>query len=360
MNQLISDDEVIIEARRGLGIITLNRPRALNALTLEMIRIITGTLHTWRTDESIKAVLFRGAGDRAFCAGGDLKAFHRAGMDFRKGNSSAKTPVVFFAEEYAMNRLVFQYPKPTIAVMDGITMGGGFGIAGHCAHRIVTEKSVIAMPETGIGFFPDVGSIFHLLRCQKHIGHYMAMTGLPITGADAIMAGLARYFIKCENTENIPYALENIGGDANAIEKAISGFTVAPPQPTLATHADKIDHFFRITNIHALLAVLDKDPSDWAQDTLKTLRRRAPASVMVTAAYMARAENMDFDEIIRTDFILAQRFVQRNDLYEGIRAVLIDRDNAPKWSPHDFDQITEDFVENYFTPTGYTLDDAAY
>ena len=168
MNQDIMPDTVVSDIRGSLGVITLNRPEALNALTLDMIRSIAVTLKRWQHDDAVKAVLFLGAGERAFCAGGDIKSFHSAGMAYRRGEVDLKVSALFFAEEYSLNKHIFHYPKPTIAVMDGITMGGGYGIAGHCKHRLATKNTVFAMPEVGIGFFPDIGSVYHLLKAVSY------------------------------------------------------------------------------------------------------------------------------------------------------------------------------------------------
>lgn len=353
MNSGDSNGEIVTERMEGLGVITLNRPAALNALTLEMIRAITGILQGWKKGDSLKAVLFAGAGARAFCAGGDLKAFYRLGMDARRGDTLAQVPAVFFAEEYALNRTIFHYPKPTIALMDGITMGGGFGIAGNCAFRIATEKTVLAMPETGIGFFPDVGSVYHLLRCPMSFGRYMALTGLPVKAHDAIHAGLADYFLSSDISRNVA---QNLAG-SDLSQRSIAAFfkerSGQIPLGEFSAMLEATDAVFRIPNIYALFVVLEKEKSGWKKSALEALRKRSPSSLLVTMAHLNRSEGKSFDEVIKADFILARRFLERMDLYEGIRAVLIDKDNAPRWEPGSLDDISEDDVEAYFRPAAH-------
>lgn len=350
--------EILFEQKGVLGLVTLNRPAALNALTLEMIRQMAGTLRRWQRDPSVHAVFFKGAGDRAFCAGGDLKQFHRAGMNFRRGQVDLRIPSVFFAEEYSLNRQIFHYPKPTVAFMNGITMGGGFGIAGNCAHRIATEKTVFAMPEVGIGFFPDVGSVYHLLRCPPGIGSYLALTGARLASYDLMHAQLADYFVPQENEANILEELQKPGIAGPAVRAAIAGFSVKAVPPTeFSGNMGKIGGIFEAPDVAAILKTLAQDGSPWARETFDLMRSRSPASVMVTAEHLARSAGQDFDDVIRTDYILSQRFIERMDLYEGIRAVLIDKDNAPQWNPAAFEALTPADIGQYFRPTPHQLDD---
>lgn len=356
MNQDFSEEfeeEVVLEKRNGVGLVTLNRPKALNALSLEMIRQIASALNIWQEDADIKCVLFRGAGDRAFCAGGDLKIFHRAGMEVRKGKSLPKVAAVFFAEEYSLDRQIFHYPKPTIAFMDGITMGGGYGIAGNCKHRIATERTLFAMPETGIGFFPDVGSMYHLTRAPKNTGRFFAIMAAQVKAGDMLAAKLADYFMSSKKENDLIAALEK-----EPPEKALAGLAEAKPEAdVLKKYGDQINLVFSHKTVPEIIGALEKDNSPWSKDMLDILRKRSPASVMVVATYYAQAKNKEFDAIIHTDFILAQRFLERMDLYEGVRAVLIERDNAPKWEPATLEAVTKEYVQRYFEPTGHDLGD---
>jgi enoyl-CoA hydratase len=356
MNQGFSGDEVLIGQQGTLGVITLNRPKALNALSLEMIRQIAAALQKWEKDASVAMVLFVGAGERAFCAGGDLKIFHRAGMDYRKGVVPPVVPSVFFAEEYSLNRQIFHYPKPTIAFMNGITMGGGFGIAGNCQHKIATEKTVFAMPETGIGFFPDVGSVYHLLRTPGSFGHYLALTGKQIGPGDMLHARLADFYMPTAALDDLIGKLKKSDGK---IPLVILAWLAQPnPEPEMfRIHGDEIDAVFDFPAIHEIMTVLEQNPSAFSISTRDILRKRSPSSLAVTARHLDKSRGKSFDDIIRTDFILAQHFLARMDLYEGIRAALIERDNAPCWDPVSLEAVSDDYVRRYFQPTGRNLDD---
>ena len=356
MNQDFSvefEEEVLLEKRDGRGLVTLNRPKALNALSLEMIRQIASALNIWQSDADVKSVLFIGAGDRAFCAGGDLKIFHRAGMEVRRGNALPAVAAVFFAEEYSLNRQIFHYPKPTIAFMDGITMGGGYGIAGNCKHRIATERTLFAMPETGIGFFPDVGSMYYLTRAPINTGRFFALMAAQMKAGDMLVAKLADYFISSSKQSEL---IENL--QKSDPQKVLSEMAEAKPDADVfKKYGDQINMLFSHKTVPEIINALEKDGSPWAKETLEILRKRSPASVMVSAAYYAQAKNKAFDEIITMDFILAQRFLERMDLYEGVRAVLIERDNAPKWEPATLEAVKPEYVQRYFQPTGYDLAD---
>ncbi|MGQ0528181.1 MAG: enoyl-CoA hydratase/isomerase family protein [Alphaproteobacteria bacterium] len=291
MNQGISED-LITELKNGQGIITLNRPPALNALSLSMIEGITAQLDIWEQDRDVKTVLFRGADERAFCAGGDMKTVYHALL---RGEDATG----YFRAEYNLNRCIFNYPKPTAARMDGIVMGGGYGIGGNCQTRIVTEKTIFAMPETSIGFFSDVGSMYHLTRAPHHIGRYLALTGERLTGGDMIFAGLA---------------------DEGVAEKSM-----------LFAHVEKIEKTFASETLLEIFSALKSDSSEWGQDTHAMLLKKSPLSLAVTNEHYNRARGRDFNYVIETDFILAQKFLESPDLREGIRAVLVDKDHAPQW-----------------------------
>ncbi len=345
---------MLIETQGAIGIITLNRPQVLNALSLEMIRSVASALHRWQTDDSVQAVVFQGAGGKAFCAGGDVKSFYKAGMDCRRGLVGPRVPVVFFAEEYSLNKQIFNYPKPTVAVMDGIVMGGGYGIAGHCDVRVAGPKTVLAMPEVRIGFFPDVGSLYQLTRCAGHYGRYLALSGVDIDGKTAVAAGLADLYLT--DTEGVLGQVQTVL-DADdfkgALIKALDGGENCDVLP----HSDVIDAVFADFDLQGIVKKLEQDGSDFTQDTLSTLRSRSPTSLGVTARYLKEAENGSFDEIIRKDFILVQNFIRQGDMYEGIRAQIIDKDRNPNWLPDCIEDLKEEDINTYFTPTGYDLND---
>lgn len=357
MNQDFSQNDVIIEVRDGLGFVTFNRPKALNALTLEVIRPISSALKSWENDNSIKAVLFKGAGDRAFCSGGDLKLFHSTGMNFRRGAVGHRTSATFFAEEYSLNRQIFRYPKPTISIMDGIVMGGGFGIGGNCLHRIATEKTSFAMPEVGIGFFPDVGSAYHLLKSPKNMGRYIALTALRVNGSDMVKAGLADYYFAAPQ-DDIVALVQKWLKEGREVRDILSTMKdKAPASGVFTDHIRTIEKCFGFDTVREIFGALAHDGSVWALETLEVMKGRSPTSMLVTAEHLKRSLTASFEEIIHVDFILAQRFLERADFYEGIRAAVIDKDRKPKWNPDRFDAVTQTEVHSYFTQTGYNLDD---
>lgn len=355
MNQDFPEDEIRIEVFDGVGVITLNRPEVLNALSLEMVRRIAAALHRWRDDSSVNVVVFQGAGERAFCAGGDIKAFYFAGMDYRRGLVSARVPVVFFAEEYSLNKQIFHYSKPTIAIMDGFTMGGGYGIAGHCSIRVATDKTVFAMPEAGIGFFPDVGSLYHLHKCPRNYGRYLALTGQGIDGQTACAAGLADMFIHSSDVNRLMDAVRASAGKAD-LQKALEK-DFGKPECNQIEHADIIEHVFEVFDLHEILKRLESSKGEFSEKARQVLRQRSPISLAVTAAYLEKSQNMDFDDIIATDFVLVQNFVRQPDMYEGIRAQLIDKDKEPRWLPESLEEVNEENINAYFTSSGYDLKD---
>ncbi|MEZ5813702.1 MAG: 3-hydroxyisobutyryl-CoA hydrolase [Alphaproteobacteria bacterium] len=354
MNQDFPEDEVLVEIRGGLGVITLNRPDVLNALSLDMIRSIAAALHRWEGDDSVRAVLFQAAGGRAFCAGGDVRSFYNAGMDCRRGRVSPRVPVVFFAEEYSLNKQIFHYPKPSVAVMDGITMGGGYGIAGHCDVRIAGPKSVLAMPEVRIGFFPDVGSLYQLHRCGHHYGRYLALSGQDIDGETAVSVGLADLYV--EDSGAVVEAVAGVVGaeDFKAAVAAVLGGGAACGVPE---HADVVEAVFCDFDMGAIIERLEREGSGFAKSTLEALRSRSPVSLAVTARRLQETQGQDFDDVIAGDFVLVQHFIRQGDMYEGIRAQIIDKDKNPEWSPKRLEDIREEDVNLYFTPTGYDLKD---
>lgn len=354
MNQDFPDDEIQIDIHGRLGIITLNRPDALNALSLDMIRQIASILYQWKDLDKIKAVAFVGAGERAFCAGGDIKAFYNAGMDMRRGLVSPRVPAVYFGEEYSLNKQIFHYPKPTISLMDGITMGGGYGIGGNCQYRVATENTVFAMPEVGIGFFPDVGSMYHLSRAKGHAGRYLALTGLSVSGADMVQVGLADYYVKHKEIIEIADALEK----SDDIESVLASVSEPLPQGGIFNdHADEVAQGFASPDVGAVLMALGTIRSDFAKETAQMIERRSPTSLAITSSYLERATDMDFNAVISTDFTVTQHFINTSDLYEGIRAQLIDKDRAPAWDPAGLEAVSAEAVKTYFTPTGYDLRD---
>lgn len=356
MDQEFPENEVIIETRDGLGLITLNRPKALNALSLDMIRQIATALHHWQSNDDVKAVVFMGTGDRAFCSGGDIKAFYSAGMDSRRGAVSPRVPLLFFAEEYSLNKQIFNYLKPTVSIMDGITMGGGYGIAGHCNVRICGDRTMMAMPEVIIGFFPDIGGMYHLNQCPHYYGRYMALTGDSVNGKQAVALGLGDIYLDDVNEDAVVSAVQGVLDEADfeaALKAALDGVVVSEPLP----NAELIEKAFANTCVAEVIAALEDDGSEEAKDIIAVLRSVSPTSLKIVSECIRTVGGMSFDEVIAQDFILVQHFVKQSDMYEGIRARLIDKDNKPNWFPQGIEKIDEDAVKGYFTSTGYDLSD---
>ncbi len=310
-------DELIIERHDAMGHITLNRPNALNALSSAMIDGLTITLKSWVDDPGIKTVTLSGEG-RAFCAGGDIKAVYNLGPD-RQGEA-----VEFFTREYALNRLMFHYPKPIVALMHGIVMGGGYGLAGQCRYRVAAPDCRFAMPEVGIGFFPDVGSAWHLARMPRRSGVCLGLTGMTVNAGDMLFTGAATH---CVDPSGFA-ALKN-DSDTEAVLKTL--LPVTPDKGELETHIALIENVFATDNVKTIKAALADSFDTFAKTVEAVMSSRAPRSLAITAQHMAQAERDDFDTVIARDLDLARQALAGRDFYEGIRAVVVDRDRNPKW-----------------------------
>jgi len=320
--------DILIEKEGSEGIITLNRPKALNALTLNMIVQISRSLDDLAADDQIRSVIFKGAGDRAFCAGGDIKAAYEMGRKYRQDRQIH--PHLYFGLEYQMNRKLFHFLKPLKAEMDGIVMGGGFGIAGPCGGRLITNKSVFAMPEVGIGLFPDVGSVYFLNKCPGDIGAYLVVTGKSIGPADILYAGLAT------------------GSD-----EEIEG------EGEWERLQDQIDRHFKYDSAEEIVESLGKDSSDWARETKNLIETRSPTSLKISLRHLRTCKDKSFDEVTQQDFILAHHVMEGGDFYEGVRAALIDKDKSPAWNPADLRDVKDLDVERYFEPFGLSVNEVA-
>ena len=339
MNDVTQSGDIQFAHRCWLGHATLNRPKAFNALTHDMCRRFDAQLRTWATQDDLATVVVTGAGDRAFCAGGDVRALWEAGPDGALTRD-------FFWDEYRMNRRMFRYPKAYVALADGITMGGGVGVSAPAKFRVVTERTMFAMPETGIGLFPDVGGSYYLSRCPGEIGVYLALTGARIKAADLLYAGLYTHYVPSERLAELLVAIE-----MEAPAAALKGFAAEPPDaPVLAPLRATIDRCFAGDSIEAIRAALERDGSDWAAATLRTLDRLSPTSLKVTLRLVRAAAKLDLEDCLKMEFRLVRRFMHGKDFYEGVRALLVDKDNAPKWQPATLADVTPDMVERYFAP----------
>jgi len=342
---------VVTELHGRVGCITLNRPRALNALSLDMIRTITQTLQTWRDDPMVLAVAVRGVSKEgpfgAFCAGGDIRFFHQAAL---AGDSALGD---FFTEEYALNHLIHTYPKPYIAFMDGIVMGGGMGISQGASLRIVTERSKLAMPETHIGLFPDVGGGYFLSRCAGRLGEYLALTGQVLNGKEAITAGLADGYIDAGRLPGLwaSFAQTPFENGASVERWCASHLSTAVLPATWP--AKEVDRVFSLPDVAQIIQALEATDSDWGRATAATLRQRSPLMLHVVLEQMRRARRMGLADDLRMERDMVHHCFHlrpgaAGETVEGIRALAIDKDHAPQWNPARIEDVKREQAVAFF------------
>ena len=341
--------DILFDRLGRLGIITLNRPQALNALTWAMTRRMRARLRAWRSDPGVRAVLIRGAGPRAFCAGGDIHAIYGLRhMD--------RTPLRrFYRDEYRLNVEIEDFPKPYVALLDGIVMGGGAGVSMHGSHRVVTEDVLFAMPETAIGLFPDVGATYVLPRCPGEIGMYLGLTGARLGAADALYCGIGTAFVSVRRVDSL---IEDLGRDAlegeafSAVDAIVARHAEAAGAPPLAGRRDDIDRHFGRPSVAAIVESLRSDDGEWAAQVLAGLGKKSPTSLAVTYRQLREGRELDFAACMRLEYRLVARFIEGHDFYEGIRAALIDKDRAPVWDPDSLAAVSAADVDRYFAPMG--------
>ena len=338
-----------INGKEGhIGLLTLNRPEALNALSLSMIQVIDNYIHAWELDDRIKAIVIRGAGEKAFCAGGDIKQVYI--------ENQANNPHInrFFWHEYRLNHHIHNCSKPYIALMDGITMGGGVGISAHGAHRIGTERLVFAMPETKIGFFPDVGSSYFLPRCPNSIGYYLGLTGARLKAHDAHYLHLVDHIVPSDRLDDIVQALADTSLDRHnghaMIAQCITSFSTIPEASSLDDLKTEINHCFSASTITSVIDRLQQMDNEWSNTTLQELESRSPTSLVVTLKQLQEGKRLDFDHCMKMEYRLANRFLKGHDFFEGVRAVIIDKDNQPHWKPQHINEVSNTMVDRYFEP----------
>jgi enoyl-CoA hydratase/carnithine racemase len=342
---------VLAERRQHLGILTLNRPQALNALSLEMIRAVTAQLLAWRADPQIGAVLLRGANREgkapAFCAGGDIRYFHAAAL------AGDPTLEDFFSEEYALNHLMHTFGKPTFALMDGITMGGGMGLAQGAAMRIVTEHSKLAMPETNIGLFPDVGGGWFLARAPGYLGEFLGLSGQVLGAADSLAVGWADVRVAADRLDDLVQAI----ADAAAVDgvgalSAVNAFAADAGPSSLAARRNLIDRVFAARDLPGILSALAAEQGDFAAALVETLARRSPLMMAVTLAQIRRARTLTLADDLRMERGLVRHCFHlrpgASDTLEGIRALAVDKDHAPRWNPATVADVDAALVEAFF------------
>jgi enoyl-CoA hydratase len=345
----VTDKELIVCRDGAAGIIRLNRPKTINALTLEMTRGIVAALDSFEADPGVSLVLLEGAGDRGLCAGGDIRGLYES------AKAGGDLGPVFWREEYILNARIPEFPKPYVAYMDGLVMGGGVGVSAHGAHRIVTEKTKLAMPEVGLGFFPDVGGTWLLSRAPGEIGTYFGLTGLAMSGADAVYSGAADVLIVSRDWPAVRDALAN--APLQATDKDVRGilahFATTNIQPPIALHRDLIDRAFAHDTMEAIVAALKQDGSEFALATLKALFEKSPTALKVTLELIRRARNSkSLKECLIREYNSALTVFTSAEFVEGVRAAIIDKDRNPKWAPERIEDVTPDIVERYFAPNG--------
>ena len=342
MSVTVSESDVIARVEGSVGRITLNRPKALHALNTAMCEAIIAALQGWRRDPAVTLVLIDHSGDRGFCAGGDIRMLAESGA---KDSVEARG---FFFVEYRMNALLMDYEKPVVAVMDGIVMGGGVGIALPCRYRIATERTTFAMPETGIGLFPDVGGGWHLPRLPGETGMWLALTGARIKAADCLLLSIATDYVESAKVEVLKAA---IVADPATVETLLTEYEADAGEPPLAKHQDVIDACFAALGVEAILQALREDGSDWAITQHDALLAKSPQTMKVAFRQLHTGKVLtSFHDNMVMEYRIGARVVGLHDFLEGVRAVIVDKDNQPKWSPATVEGVTDALLDEIFAP----------
>ena len=350
---MMDSDEILLDHEGGLGIVTLNRPKALNALTLGMYRVFDPQLVRWGADPSVQALMVRGAGDRAFCAGGDVRAIYDARHD-AKGPGDYKAD--FFREEYCLIQRVHRFPKPYIALVDGIAMGGGCGVSINGSHRIATERTVFAMPEVHIGLFPDVGASRFLNLCPGRVGVYLALTGMRVRAADALHCGFATHYVPQARVGELTAALATLDWRPERAREQVDGvlarFAADPGPARLPALQPAIDRCFGAGSAEAIVAALEHEPGEWAKEALAAITRASPLSLKITFRQLQLGRGMNVEQALALEYRMTQHVMAGHDFFEGIRAALVDKDQRPRWQHASLAAVTAAEVESYFASLG--------
>jgi enoyl-CoA hydratase len=348
---MTTDSEILFERRRAAGVVTLNRPQALNAVTHNMVRLLAAQLGEWAKDAAITRVIVTAAGERAFSAGGDIRALYELGQSGRHVEA-----LRFWREEYTLNTLIKRYPKPYVALIDGIVMGGGVGISVHGSHRVAGDRFQFAMPEVGIGFFPDVGATWFLPRMPGETGTYCALTGERLKAGDALATGIA--------THHVPSALwrELMDGLVGTVpvDALLAAFADRVPGGSLNLRRAAVDRLFAAGNVEEILAGLDREAvsrsehAGFAGATAALIRAKSPTSLKLALAQVRGGKDWSFTDCMRAEFRIVSRVIHGHDFYEGVRAVIIDKDQKPAWRPARLAEVSDSEVERYFAALGPT------
>jgi enoyl-CoA hydratase len=348
---LLRNDDLIVGSVGALRRITLNRPQALNAITLDMAVAMTALLREWQSDRSIGAVLIDGAGERGFCAGGDIRALYEASRN-KQPIAADALPARFWATEYKLNVLIARYAKPIVAVMDGLVMGGGVGLSAHAAHRVVTERSAIAMPEVSIGFFPDVGASFLLARAAGQVGTYLALTGQRVGASDALFCKLADIHLPTDRLGELPAVLANCRGH-DEVRAALERLSAAPAPARLPKQREWIDACYGSDKLEEIIERLRNCRAADAQAAIEVMRTASPTSLKVTLRNIRSAAAFErLEQSFAQDYRIALACITGHDFIEGIRAAIIDKDRKPQWRPGTIEAVTRDIVDQHFRSVG--------
>ncbi len=341
----MADPEILFDRRGAAGLVTLNRPAALNAVTLGMVRAFTRQLKEWRDDPSVTRVVLTAAGGRAFSAGGDIRALYDAGTSGRHAEMLS-----FYGEEYVLNTMIKHFPKPYVALIDGIVMGGGVGLSVHGSHRVAGDRFSFAMPEVGIGFFPDVGATWFLPRLPGQLGAYCALTGERLNVADGIAATIATHRVASSRFGELADALCN----GVPVDEILAAFAGTAGDGKLAPHRGAIDRFFSGDRVEDVLAALDEaqggTDAAFAAATATTMRAKSPTALKLALAQMRAGAALSFEACMQTEFRIVSRVIHGHDFYEGVRAVIVDKDNAPHWRPATLAEVSDAEIARHFGP----------
>jgi len=342
-----TDSEILFERRGAAGLVTLNRPQALNAVTLGMVRAFARQLQEWRDDPSVTRVVLTAAGGRAFSAGGDIRALYDAGTAGRHDEMLA-----FYREEYVLNTMIKSYPKPYVALIDGIVMGGGVGLSVHGSHRVAGDRYSFAMPEVSIGFFPDVGATWFLPRLPGELGAYCALTGERLNAADGVAATIASLHVPSSRFADLTDALSG----AVPVEATLAAFAAPAGERKVAALRPAIDRLFRGETVGRILAALDAETSgggtdaEFAKVTAASIRAKSPTSLKLALAQMRAGAKLSFEACMAAEFRIVSRVIHGHDFYEGVRAVIVDKDNAPRWRPPALSEVPDAEIARHFAP----------
>jgi enoyl-CoA hydratase len=341
-----SNDEILFDRRGAAGIVTLNRPAALNAVTHGMVRALRAQLEVWRDDAAVSRIVITAAGERAFSAGGDLRRLYDLG---RAGDYEAALD--FWRDEYALNAAIKHYPKPYVSLIDGIVMGGGVGVSIHGSHRAAGDRFQLAMPEVGIGFFPDVGATWFLPRLPGELGAYCALTAERVRADDAVASGVATHRVRSERFADL---LDALCGSV-PVDAVLAAFAEPASEGPLAKMRGAIDRHFAADTVEGIVSRLDGGDAG-ARAMAATIHSKAPLSLKIALAQVRRGPHWSFDDCMRAEFRIVSRIVRGGDFYEGVRAVIVDKDNSPRWRPASLADVTDADVERHFAPLDRELD----